>query len=187
MKCSAFIAASIDAFIARLDGDTSWLHNPEYAVEDGGDFGYSAFMETVDVLVMGRVTFETVLSFPEWPYAERRVVVLSRQGLAIPKHLHDKVRVENLAPDALVSQLERGGARHLYVDGGQTIQGFLKAGLLDEITITWIPIILGGGIPLFGSIGAELPLRHRQTRSFGNGFVQSTYDVVYITSNPPGR
>jgi dihydrofolate reductase len=145
---------------------------------DGGDFGYGEFINSVDVLVMGSGTFEKVLSFGEWPYEETPVIVLSRRDLVIPRHLHGRIRVENLAPGELVAQLEREGASHLYIDGGKTIQGFIEAGLIDEITITQIPIILGSGIPLFGSLGVERTLVHLDTKSFSNGFVQTTYQVV---------
>ena len=181
IKCSVYIATSLDGFIARPDGDIDWLHRPAYAASDGGDLGYGDFIKSVDILVMGRKSFEKVLSFSEWPYEKTPVVVLSSQNLAIPGHLQGKVRVENLAPKKLVAQLECEGAKHLYIDGGTTIQTFIKAGLIDEITITRIPIILGSGIPLFGSLEVELPLVHRGTKSYSNGFVQTTYQVIYAT------
>ncbi len=181
IQCSVYIATSVDGFIARPDGDIAWLHNPAYAVADGGDLGYGEFINSVDVLVMGSASFEKVLSFGEWPYEETLVIVLSHRALVVPSHLHGKVRVENLAPGELVSHLEREGARHLYIDGGRTIQGFMKAGLIHEITITQIPVILGSGIPLFGSLGVERSLLHQVTKSFSNGFVQTTYQVAYAT------
>ena len=174
IKCSVYIATSLDGFIARPDGDIDWLHRPEYVASDGDDLGYSDFVKSVDILVMGRKTFEKVLSFAEWPYEKMPVVVLSSQNPAIPGHLRGKVRVEDLPPKKLVAQLEHQGARHLYIDGGTTIQRFIKAGLIDEITITQIPVILGSGIPLFGSIGVELPVVHRGTKSYSNGLVQTT-------------
>lgn len=181
IKCSVYIAASVDGFIARPDGDIDWLHKPEYAESDGGDFGYDDFVKSVDILVMGSASFEKVQSFSQWPYEKTPVIVLSHRDLDIPSHLRGKVKVDNLAPGELVAQLEREGARHLYIDGGKTIQSFLQAGLLNEITITQIPILLGDGIPLFGSIEVELPLLHRRTKSFGNGFLQTKYEVVYAT------
>lgn len=181
IKCSVYVATSVDGFIAREDGDIDWLHNPAYAVADGGDLGYGEFINSVDVMVMGSASFEKVLSFGEWPYEETPVIVLSRRDLVIPSPLYGKIRVENLVPCELVSQLEREGARHLYIDGGKTIQGFMKAGLIHEITITQIPIILGRGIPLFGSLGVERSLLHQATKSFSNGFVQTTHQVVYAT------
>jgi dihydrofolate reductase len=181
MKCSVYIATSVDGFIARTDGDIDWLDKPEYAALDGEDLGYDEFINSVDVLVMGSATFEKVLSFGEWPYGKTPVIVLSRRNLAIPSHLHGSVRVENLAPGEVVSQLEREGASHLYIDGGKTIQGFIQAGLIHEITITQIPILLGSGIPLFGPLGVERSLVHQATKSFSNGFVQTTYQVACST------
>ena len=178
-KCSVFIATSVDGFIAREDGDIEWLHNPAYVMPDGGDLGFGEFIRSVDVLVMGSASFEKVLSFGEWPYEETPVIVLSSRDPVIPGHLQGKVRVENLPPGELVSQLEHEGAKHLYIDGGKTIQGFMKAGLIHEITITEIPIILGSGIPLFGSLGVERSLALQAAASFSNGFVQMTYQVVY--------
>jgi dihydrofolate reductase len=144
---------------------------------DGGDLGYGEFVRSVDILVMGSATFEKVLSFGEWPYEEVPVIVLSGRDLLVPSHLCDRVRVENLSPGDLVAQLEREGASNLYIDGGKTIQGFMKAGLIREITITWIPVVLGSGIPLFGSLGIERSLSHLATISFSNGLVQTTYRV----------
>ncbi len=181
MKCSAYIAASVDGFIARPDGDIDWLHKPEYATPDRDDFGYADFIKSVDILVMGSASYEKVLSFSEWPYDEIPVIVLSSRDLVIPSRLHGKVRIKNSVPEELVSGLGAEGAKHLYIDGGRTIQSFMKAGLIHEITITQIPIILGSGIPLFGSLGVERSLLHQVTKSFGNGFVQTTYQVVYAT------
>jgi dihydrofolate reductase len=179
IKCSVYIAASVDGFIARPDGDIDWLHKPEYASTEQGSFGYDAFIATVDALVMGRHSFEKVLTFASWPYENTPVVVLSSRELAIPDRLHGKVKVESGAPQALVSRLASEGKQHLYIDGGVTIQRFLQARLINEITITQIPLLLGGGIPLFGSIGIEVPLSHLETTSFGNGFIQSRYQVTY--------
>jgi dihydrofolate reductase len=176
-----FIAASVDGFIARPDGDVDWLHKPEYSAPDGGDLGYEEFFSSVDFLVMGSHSFEKLRSHSPWPYDRTPVIVLSSRNLEIPSILRGKVRVENLAPEELVSQLEAGGAKRLHIDGGVTIQRFLKAALINELTITQIPILLGGGIPLFGSIGIELALRHDRTKSYSNGFVQTTYQVVGAT------
>jgi dihydrofolate reductase len=178
VKCSVYVAASVDGFIARPDGDIEWLHDPAYTAPDGGDMGYGAFIRSVDALVMGRATYEKVLSFGAWPYGDLPIVVLSSRDLVIPGHLQGNVRVENLAPEELVARLAREGARHLYIDGGKTIQRFVRAGLIDEITITQIPVLLGDGLPLFGSLGAERRLVHQATNTFGNGLVQTTYRVV---------
>jgi dihydrofolate reductase len=177
LTCSVFIATSIDGFIARADGDINWLHDPAYALPDSEDCGYGEFVSTIDTLVMGRRSFEKVLSFGNWPYDKTPVIVLSSQSLQIPGELKTKVHVANLKPQELVAQLAAAGKQHLYIDGGDTIRRFLRAGLIDEMTITKIPILLGHGIPLFGEIAGDVRLSHHRTRNYDNGFVQVTYRI----------
>ena len=181
IKCSVYIATSVDGFIARPNGDIDWLHRPEYSGTALEGFSYDEFISTVDALVMGRNTFEKVLSFSSWPHEGTPVVVLSGKELDIPRHLKGPVRVKSGNPAELVSMLASEGRRHLYIDGGETIQRFLRAGLIHEITITRIPMLLGGGIPLFGSIGTEVPLRLVAATSSDNGFVQVRYEVTSNT------
>jgi dihydrofolate reductase len=181
IRCSVFIAMSVDGFIARPDGETDWLHKPEYASAEGGGFGYTAFMSSIDAMVIGRKTFEKVLSFPTWPYKDMPVVVLSSQELRIPDMLRGKVTTASGSPGEVVSQLATEGKQHLYIDGGVTIQRFLQAKLIHDLTLTQIPVLLGSGIPLFGTIGLELSLRLLETKGFDNGFVQSRYQVVDAT------
>lgn len=174
MKASVFIAASLDGFIARPDGDVEWLGE----VEPGGeDFGYYAFIETVDYLVMGRNTFDKVLTFGEWPYEGRNVMVLSSRELVIPDDLKDSVETMSGTPNEVVAQLESRGAKHLYVDGGKTVQAFLNAGLIQRMIITRIPVLLGEGIPLFGSVPQDIRFDHVRTQSFEGGNVQTEYVV----------
>lgn len=177
MKCSVYIAASVDGFIARPDGEIDWLHLPEYAAPEAGDYGYQAFIDEIDALVMGRASFEKVLSFAEWPYGEMTVVVLSSKELAVPELLQDRIIVERGAPEEILKRLEARGLERLYIDGGVTIQRFLAAGLIDEMIITRIPVLLGEGLPLFSANGRELGLEHLATESYSNGFVQSHYRV----------
>ncbi len=181
MKASVYIATSLDGFIARENGDLDWLPGSDgSSVESDpadGDFGYQAFMDSVDVLVMGRGTFEKVLSFGAWPYGNKRVVVLSRKLAQIPDELPETVELKSDAPAELVNELAASGAHHLYVDGGKTIQAFLNAGLIQELIITRIPVLIGRGIPLFGPVHKDLQLRHIETHAFSNGFVQSKYVV----------
>jgi dihydrofolate reductase len=176
-KTSVFIATSLDGFIARPDGNIDWLNQANAAIPDGEDCGYEAFMATVDAIVMGRNTFEQVLTFDEWPYGEMKVVVLSRKGVLVPDALRKTVSASMEAPELLVERLSSEGAKHLYVDGGQTIQSFLSTGLINELTITVIPILLGQGRSLFGALKSDVILKHMSTNAYAFGFVQSKYIV----------
>ena len=180
MKATVYIATSLDGFIAREDGSLDWLPGSDGSSADSGgdDFGYSAFMDSVDVLVMGRNTYETVLSFGQWPYGEKRVVVLSSTLTEVSADVPDTVMLRSCSPTELVKELEELGAKHLYIDGGKTIQGFLNAGLIQELIITRVPVIIGSGISLFGSVNNDIKLQHVETHSFPNDFVQSKYKVV---------
>jgi dihydrofolate reductase len=177
IKASVFIATSIDGFIARANGDLDWLTGAESAPTEQ-DYGYQDFMDTVDTIVMGRNTFELVLTFDNWPYCGKKVVVLSRRPPAIPPHLMDSVEWLSLPPQHLVERLAAQGATHLYVDGGKTIQGFLNAGLINELIITRVPILIGTGVPLFGPLSHDIKLNTIATRQFENGFVQSRYRIA---------
>ncbi|HLY96979.1 MAG TPA: dihydrofolate reductase family protein [Sideroxyarcus sp.] len=177
IKCSVFIATSLDGFIARKDGELDWLPGSDGST-GGEDLGYEQFIATVDTLVMGRNTYELVLSFGAWPYPDKRVVVLSARYSGELRPLAEGVEGTSLSPPELVDRLARRGARHLYVDGGKTIQSFLKAGLIDEMTITRVPVLIGDGIPLFGSLEGDIRLLHRSTRAYESGMVQSRYEVA---------
>lgn len=181
MKASVFIATSLDGFIARENGDIDWLEGSGDQPKpnaDQEDYGYESFMESVDVLVLGRISYEKVLSFGEWPYGKKRVIVLSSTLTVLSDDTPETVELRNCSPAELSSELQDSGEENLYIDGGKTIQGFLEAGLIDEIIITKIPVLIGSGIPLFGSLRNDKKLRHLDTISFKNGFVQSRYEVV---------
>ena len=166
---SVFIATSLDGYIARPDGDIGWLTG----AVDPGDTGYEQFMADVDLLVMGRNTYEKVLSFDAWPYDGRRVFVLSTSLVTDD----DRIQIHASLDELLVAVAEEG-AHRVYVDGGKVIQSFLRAGLVTDMTITRVPVLLGEGLPLFGPTSHDVPLRHLNTRVLGAGFVQSTYEVV---------
>lgn len=172
MKASVFIATSLDGFIARADDDLDWL-----PPGGGEEHGYEAFMATVDALVIGRRTYEKVLTFDTWPYGEKPVVVLSTRPLA-PTPPEAVVECMSGAPAEIVSRLTARGIRHVYVDGGITIQRFLEAGLIQRLIITRIPVLLGTGIPLFGPLQRDIVLQHVGTRQYASGLVQSEYVVV---------
>lgn len=177
MKVSVYIATSIDGFIARSDGDVAWLHSIDNT-DENEDYGYEKFMSSVDVLIMGRNTFEKVLTFGKWPYKNKRIVVISSRTVEIPINLAKFVEASSSEPFKLLANLERQGVKHVYVDGGKTIQGFLYAGLVDELIITKIPRLIGSGIPLFGPLSGDIILDHLGTHSYRNGLVQSKYRVI---------
>jgi dihydrofolate reductase len=178
MKASVFIATSIDGFIADQNGNLDWLDVANKQVPEGEDCGFSAFMSSVDGLVMGRKTFEKVLSFGQWPYGETKVIVLSHHEVSIPQHLKNTVSFSNESPKLLYQRLADDGLHHLYIDGGLTIQSFLRDDLIDEMIITKIPVLLGRGISLFGNLGRGLILEHIKTWSYDFGFIQSHYRIV---------
>jgi dihydrofolate reductase len=173
MKISVFVGTSVDGFIARPNGGLDFLP------PGGGEpHGYDAFIATVDTIVIGRKTFETVLAFPAWPYGTKRVVVLSSRPLDLSA-VRDGV-VEQMAgpPAEIVARLAATGAQHLYVDGGITVQRFLRAGLVQRLVVTRVPVLIGEGIPLFGPVPHDIPLRHVATRQYASGLVQSEYEVA---------
>ncbi len=174
LRTSVFIAASLDGYIARPDGGIDWLPDPPADEEHG----YDAFIRDVDLHVIGRGTFEKVLTFDGWAYGSRRVLVLSRtlHADAIPKSVRATVSLHRGPVDAaFVRELESSGVTHAYVDGGQVIQSFLRAGLIDDMIITHIPVLIGRGLPLFGALPADIWWEHRSTRAFSSGLVQSSY------------
>lgn len=174
MKTSVFVGVSVDGFIARADGALDFL-------DAGGDepHGYEEFIATVDTIVMGRKTFETVLGFGAWPF-QKPVVVLSSQPLDLSTVAGRGGRVEQMAgpPADVVAALSARGAQHLYLDGGITIQGFLRAGLVTRLIVTRVPVLIGSGIPLFGALVRDVLLRHLATRTYRGGLVQTEYEVV---------
>ncbi len=173
-KISVYIATSLDGFIARKNGDIDWLTAVEAA---GEDYGYSEFISSVDLLVMGRHTYEKVLTFETWPYPDKKVIVLSSSHPPLPKELEDKVEVVDQPSRELLKTLDSSGLHNVYLDGGKTIQRFLREGLVDEMTITIIPILLGEGLSLFGPLEHDMKLRLMESKHFKNGLVQSKYRV----------
>jgi dihydrofolate reductase len=172
VKASVFVGISVDGFIARTNGEFDFLP------ADGGEpHGFAEFMASVDALVMGRHTFETVLGLDPWPYGDKPVFVLSTRPL---ERVPPGRAVERMSgePNDIISQLATRGMKHIYVDGGITIQRFLRAGLIQRLTITRVPVLIGTGIPLFGAVPRDIALRHITTRSFAGGLVQTEYEVV---------
>lgn len=176
-KRSVFIATSLDGFIAREDGGIDWLPTPDTESEEGEDYGYNDFIKNIDALVMGRNSFELVLSFDEWYYGDMPVFVLTNRGVEIPDKLSKTVSQLSGEPKEIVEKLAEKGYHNLYIDGGKTIQGFLNAGLIEEITITTIPVLIGTGIPLFGPTNQDIPLKLVESHSFADQLIQTRYIV----------
>ncbi len=176
-KVSIFLAQSLDGYIARDDGGLDWLDLANRRVPAGEDCGFARFFASTDVVVLGRKSFEKVLEFPTWPYADRPIVVLSRkpEGLTVPESLRGSVRVLADEPAALVRRLGIEGFGHIYLDGGQVVQSFLGEGLVDELTLTVIPVLLGSGLRCFGELREDQSFRLLNSRAFEFGYVQLTY------------
>jgi dihydrofolate reductase len=176
MQASVFVGVSVDGFMARLDGALDFL-----PAGGGEPHGYDEFMASVDALVIGRGTYETVLGFDAWPYGDKPVFVLSTHALPAPpagavfEHLHG-------TPTEVVAQLDARGFKHAYVDGGITIQGFLREGLIQRLIVTRVPVLIGTGIPLFGPVAGDIALKHVATRAYASGLVQSEYEIIGATS-----
>lgn len=176
-----FIATSLDGYIARTNGDIAWLTNPP---ADGGhvepkagypaEYGYEAHMASVDHIVMGRGTYEKIRTFDSWPYPDHAVIVVSTTLLAAD----DRVTVAHSIDEAL-AELERDRAVVVYVDGGRIIQEFLRRGLIDELTITTAPVLLGDGIRLFGQLDVDVRLTYLGSASIGSGMVTSRYLIAH--------
>jgi dihydrofolate reductase len=170
MKLSVFCGVSVDGFLARPNHALDFL-------DAGGEepHGFDEFYASIDVMVIGRKTFEVVLTFGKWPYGKKAVVVLSSRPLDFSAV---KGNVEQMSgePVDIVKRLKSRNFRHAYVDGGKTIQRFLAAGCIDRMVITRVPVLIGEGIPLFGAVPQDIRLHHVATRCYKGGLVQSEYE-----------
>ena len=171
MKTSVYIGTSLDGFIAKPDGNIDWL--TQYANDDA-IHAYEEFMNGIDAIVLGRGTFEKILTFPSWPY-EKKAFVLSSSLKQLPGTLQDKATLLSMRPKELLSYLLGMGFSSIYVDGGKVIQSFLKEDLIDDLIISKVPVIIGNGIPLFGFLSADLKCKHMRTETQSNGLVRSYY------------
>jgi len=173
MPNMVYIATSLDGYIADRNGNLDWLNgvpNP-----DNSDYGFAAFMDRIDALIMGQKTLQTVLEFGgEWPYS-KPVFVWSTTLKTIPGELQGKAEIIHGSVHSVLAALRDRGFTRLYIDGGKTIQSLLEQDLIDELIITKIPVLLGGGVPLFGSLPTHLQFEHLGTEVFGGQLVQSRY------------
>ncbi len=172
MKCSVYIGMSLDGCIATPDGGLDWLM--EVPNPDGSDFGFAGFMGGVDAVVMGRRTFEFVVDSGQWIY-DKPVFVLSRSLESVPEHLADKASVIQGLPAEVIAELGTRGFASLYIDGGNVVQQFLNASLVDELILTRVPVLLGKGIHLFSNLEGTSHWVHEETKVLGGQVVQSRY------------
>lgn len=172
MKLLVFCGVSVDGFLARPNHALDFL-------DAGGQepHGFEEFYGSVDVVVIGRKTFEVALTFGKWFYGKKPVVVLSSRPLDFSSVKSGVVEQMSGQPAEIAAQLKARGFKHAYIDGGLTIQRFLAAGLIDRLVITRVPVLIGAGIPLFGPVPRDIGLRHVATRSYNGGLVQSEYEV----------
>lgn len=165
-----YVASSLDGFIATPDGGIDWLAPFE---SSGEDYGYSAFYESIDAIIVGSTTFAQTLTFGEWPYPGKPVWVFSSRALEVD---HDDVTVTHESPGTVAGQIERRGLSRAWLVGGGALAGsFLQAGLITEFVVSVIPIILGSGIPLFGASEAQTRLRLLAVTPYADGVCQLRY------------
>ncbi len=167
-----FLAVSLDGYIADRNNSVDWL--AIYPQEQGDDAPFTLFMDTVDAVVMGRNTFEAVLQFGVWPYT-KPVFVLSKTLHHVHETMADKVTLTREEPSFLLRTLRQNGYNEIYIDGGKVVQSFMEKGLIDSMTLTHIPIVLGGGVPLFGALPKPQKFEHVHTQILTGGLVMSGY------------
>lgn len=184
MKCSVFIATSADGYIATKDGNVKWLEtadNSNIDMGDHADMGMVNFMKSVDCMIMGRKCMEKLSSFnltPEqWPYGDIKIYALSNTVKEAPPNLKNKVEMYSGNIPELIERLKKKGYKNAYIDGGITITSFLNLDLINEITITQVPILLGSGKPLFGKLDNPIQLESTTTKAYPNNFMQFSYKV----------
>lgn len=175
MTNTIYIAKSLDGYIAKKDNNLDWLN--EFPNPERNDYGFDEFTKRIDAVIIGKNTFEVVLSFGQWMY-NKAVFIISSQLKSVPKNLINKAEILNEKPQSVVNLLNSRGYKNLWIDGGKVIQAFLKARLIHEIIITTVPIILGEGIPLFTKGICEQKYDHHNTEIFSSGLVKSCYKIT---------
>ena len=186
MKCSVYIATSADGYIATIDGGVDWLHsagNTDADMSDNPDMGFADYIASVDCMIMGRKCMEVISSFDltaeQWPYGDIKIYALSRTLKQVPNNLLGKVELYSGDIHRLISKLNQEGFTHAYIDGGTTITSFINQQLINEMTITQAPILLGTGLPLFGDIHQQVSLISAKATAFANNFIQTNYHLQY--------
>ncbi len=178
MKLSVFCGVSVDGFLARPDDSVDFLDTGEHVPH-----GYEEFIKSVDVVVIGRKTYEFVVRYGSWVYGKKPVVVLSTRHLDFSWIKNGVVERRSGDPAEIVKLLQARGCKHAYIDGGVTIQRFLAAKLIDRMVVTRVPVLIGQGVPLFGPLLHDIKLKHVATRTYSGGLVQSEYGFNYVTGS----
>ena len=150
-----YLATSLDGYIAREGGSIDWL--PESA-----ESGYDAFYKSVDTVIMGKTTYDQVLTFGEYPYKDKKSFVFTRTNRENDENVEFVFDIETFVKDGFP-----GAGKNIWLVGGaQIIASFLKQGSVDEIITTIIPVLLGNGIPLFKNIENESKLELIKTEKY---------------------
>ncbi len=171
-----YMAMSLDGFVAREDFGLDWLMKQN----TGGEaHSHEAFMDSVDGVVMGSGSFRTALNHDIWPY-DKPAIVLSHSlnPRDIPDKLRDQVSLCELSPPDVMASLAEKGWKRVYVDGGKIVQSFLREGLIENMTLTLVPVLIGSGKRLFGELEADIDLQLLEASSFPSGLVTTRYRVV---------
>ena len=186
MKCSVYIATSADGYIATAEGGVDWLHTAgkkDADMSENPDMGFATFINSVDCMIMGRKCMEVIASFDipaeQWPYGDIKIYALSNSLTKPPENLAGKVEMYSGDIKTLINKLAEQGLKHAYIDGGATITSFINLKLINEMTITKAPVLLGAGIPLFGKLDASIKLENAESIAFPNDFIQTKYSVSY--------
>lgn len=172
-KITVYIATSIDGYIARKDGSLDWLDRVGGFDED---YGFQKLIDSIDAVILGRNTYEVAATVQDWPYKGKRIVVLSNSLQTV----REETELFRGDITQLVAQLHQDGIKHIWIDGGVTISQFLDLQMVDCMTLSIIPVILGGGMPLFNPIGKELDCHLVSSQSYPSGLVQLNYELEYI-------
>lgn len=176
-RVSVFLGLSLDGYIAKKNGDVEWMST--YETEPPEDVGYKTFFDSIDALILGRNSYDTVLKFDPWPYAGKQVIVVTTRP-AVSQHSET---FYNGSISTLIHELAEKGVQHIYLDGGEIVRQGLSQGIVDDITLTWLPIMLGSGIALFNDHLPEIHWKLTACRSFKNGLVQTSYQLLSMNQN----
>jgi dihydrofolate reductase len=193
MKCSIFIAPSVDGYIATEDGGVQWLETVGKDVSEKKmssdlmkhfNMSFPNYMKSIDCMIIGRKLMEVLSNFnlttEQWPYGNTRIIALSNTIKESPSNLKNKVEMYSGSISELIIKLEQDGYKHAYIDGGTTITTFLNLQLINEITLTLAPVLLGSGMPLFGKLSKQINLEDAQATAFPNNFIEIKYKVKYL-------